>query len=219
MIRNRYIAAVTDKPWWLAGGIPAGACTAVWQFAGGTDNHQTKFDLINNRQGFGKYGIGIFNPRDGLLCDINTRTYAQREYAKFSGLNSNNCSWIAAIGTPTIDGSIHKLFALRYGGYYAQFAVAATTGLLTVNNYGEYDTGEQVTAGVYAFGGNTFYKNAVPITTIAGGVYGTSTNLDAIGCGYAGGLYYAGYVKALAFYTVGLTHYQIAALTDVMNAL
>lgn len=216
--RSRYTAAVTDKPWWLAGGIPAGACSAAWQFVGGQNRLLTKNDLINGRVGFGA-DSGTLSAADGILCNADTRSYAQREYAKFSGLNSNNCSWIAAIGTPTIDGNIHILFRLRYGSYNAQFTVAATTGLLTVNNYGAYDTGEQVTAGVYAFGGNTFYKNAVPITTIAGGVYGTSSNADAIGCGYAGTSYYDGYVKALAFYTVGLTHYQIAALTDAINAL
>lgn len=46
--RSRYTAAITDKPWWLAGGVEKGICIAAYKSKGAESYAASKLNLVDN---------------------------------------------------------------------------------------------------------------------------------------------------------------------------
>ena len=155
----------------------------------------------------------------GWDCDgSQTISAALNEIALFAGLSNSNCSWVIKIANPvSSEATDRDAFALRYGGAYSYLRVTLS-GNIYIGNIGEISTGTAA-SGVYGFGGTTAYVNGSSIGTISSATYGASSNLDAIGCGYAAARRFVGEIHALAFYDTALTSTQMSALTTAMNAL
>lgn len=215
MIKSKYTSAITDNPWWLAGGIPREACTFVLQPQAANSETAAKYNLVNNAYVDMQYGSWAY-----ATGFTDSAKYALPQLSNFAGKPNATTSWIAKVSNPTVDATTRYVFALRYGNTYASFYVAATTGKVGVRNNTSVNLDSAIADGIYACGGRDIYVNAVKVGTLDAATYGGSTNLDAIGTGYATtASKFLGNIHAIAFYTVGLTQYQVVALTNAMNAL
>lgn len=214
MIRNRYLAAVNDKPWWLAGGIPRDACVAAWRFKDANNVSAAKYDFTNGF--FADMSEGGWSSITGF---VNSGKYGLPDFPKFGGLPNTSVSWIVKIANLTVDATTRYAFALRYVGTFVRLQIAANTGNVTLTNVNSYDSGVPVTDGVYAMGGINCYKDAILVGSVSAGTIGSFTQ-HSIGTGYATtNSKMLGELHSIAFYKTGLTQSQIAAVGNEMNAL
>lgn len=218
MIKAKYIAAITDKPWWLAGGIPRQNCVAAYQPKGASDYAASKVNLANP----GTYNAAdgaayptwtaaagwIFNGSTQSLNSgvIPTQTYSM--IIRFSDVTSTSCV-ICGFYRPDF---FYLSPAILSKAYYG-------TGNLTAAS--EVGVSPNLASGVLALANRDGYRNGKKEATA------TTAALDEavaifIGCGNnngSRGLFTAAYVQAFAVYNTTLFDMQVVALTAAMNAL
>lgn len=85
--RSRYTAAITDKPWWLAGGVEPGICVAAYQAVGAESYEMSKINLAHP---------GLFT-----LAENTTVSWA-----KATGWDFNGSEYFATGIYPTVNYSI-----------------------------------------------------------------------------------------------------------------
>lgn len=224
MIRSRYTAAITDKPWWLAGGIPAGSCVMAYQPIGASDYAASKVNLAIP---------GMYNAKDGA---------AYPTWANLTGWTFNGSTQYLTTGYIVPNNQTHSMF-VRYiwdvpTGNSDAISFARTVGGANTCDFAiyigspttfSYYSGSYVNqtiahnSGTAGVAGNLGYFDgsayATPITAGAG----TQLTEQPIGClMIADGtrsLYFPGKIQAYCIYSIALTQSQVAALTAAMNAL
>ena len=225
-MRSRYLAAITDKPYWLAGGIPASACVAAYKPIGASNYAASKINLANP---------GIYTAMDGTaypdwdaLSGWTSET-AKSEYLS-TGINItggfsiairfSGCAVSGAdVGTITgfyQDANSRYLFtpsfssghSFQYGtsgsGLFASPRLASGVAILTpkagyINGIRTHDLSATTWSGTLA--------HAFPICARR---RGDSSTYDG---------YFQGTVVAISYYYMTLSPYQAAALTIAMNTL
>lgn len=209
-----------DTSWWLAGGISSEDCTIAFQPLRADSAAASLLPVHGSLSGALSSSLASgWSADKGWYCDgANNKSYGMNEIALFAGLSNSNCSWVIKIANPVSSATTDReAFAIRYGAAYSRLVVTLS-GNIDIYNIGSISTGTAA-SGVYGFGGTTAYVNGSSIGTISSATYGASSNLDAIGCSYAGARAFAGEIHALAFYDTALTSAQMSALTTAMNAL
>ena len=217
---GRSVKRAAATSWWLAGGISADDCTLALQPLRADSAAASLLPVHGSlSEALSSNLAGQWEADKGWYCTGSTTVSAAlNELALFAGLSNSNCSWVIKIANPVSSESEDRdAFALRYGGNYSVLRVT-TTGDITIININSISAGTAA-SGVYGFGGTTAYVNGSSIGTISSATYGTSTNGDAIGSGYAAARRFLGEIHALAFYDTALTEGQFASLTTAMNAL
>lgn len=219
--RSRYTAAITDKPWWLAGGIPSANCVAAYRAKGASDYVASKVNLANP---------GTYNATDGAEYP----TWAVTTGWTFNGSSqflttgiypTENMSVIIrfdgatkpANNYPTLFGSVES-----GRNFYIHTFFMADQKLTYVHgsNSGGYPVTivDVLPAGVVSISKYSIYVNGIYRAAITAGWSGTSTVPMPIGK-RSDGYWYAGNITALAFYSLELSNHQVTALTNAMNAL
>lgn len=221
MIKAKYSAAITDKPWWLAGGIPREACVAAYQPIGASDYAASKVNLANP---------GTNNAYEGVAPTWDSVTGW-----KFNGLNQylstninvgTNQTWSAIIRFSNVSsGGGRWLFGVLSVDYATMFGIQPIDDQATPNV--AYLNGTYIRvlpslgAGVLAIAGNRGYRNGTAdgnnITTNTGTfrndmLIGACRSINITG-------YRAGHIQAFAIYNTAITAAQVAELTRFMNAL
>lgn len=217
MIRNRYTAAITDKPWWLAGGIDPSACVAAYQPVGASSLAASYVNLANP----GTYNATLgtapaFSGETGWQFDGGTSkrylrtgivplsTYSM--LARFSNAVTNNI-FRSVCGAYQIDKRYYFYSSYTDGKHYYGYGTA-------------YSATPNLSQGVMANCAGDGYLNGVYEGSTAGGtmpeveIYIGGVNNN----GSLGG-YFDGNIQAIVIYKVKLTAYITAELTRAMNAL
>lgn len=210
MIRNRYTAAITDKPWWLAGGIPVAACVAAYQPAAAPSLAGSYVNLVSP---------GLYNAAPGTAPDWDAVngwkfTGASSHYLVTGITPANTWTAIARMSNITTGDT------WAFGSYTANgFGIQPRNALNKTIYYNNTNITINVsrTSGVWAISYTACYYN---------GVYEGSTNGNAstaeFWIGDISGIYrrnLTGYMQALAIYNTKLSDSQVASLTTAMNAL
>lgn len=231
MIKSKYSAAITDKPWWLAGGIPRSACMAAYRAVGASDYATSKVNLANP---------GLYNATDGSAYPAwNVATGWTFNNASSQYLNSNitptvNGQWSVIINyvyTRPATYSYPTVFGCQPTSIdYPQLTLCVENGTSgapsnnTVLRNGHI-TGLTITpridSGTVAIAGNKAYSNGSLVGTLTVGSVANTYKL------YIGAInnnaniisFFNGIIKSLAIYNATLTADQVAALTIAMNAL
>jgi len=216
-MRSRYIAAVQDKPWWLAGGIPASACIAAYQAKGASSYEASKVNLANP----GTYDCiagGAVEPTltadgwffaDDTTHRLNTQLVCGGYWSlivKFKRENENSTTYIFG----------------SYSGvnYHMIYHLNAVNKLAFLNGGSTRVNGVLVLDGVACLTNEQTYINNTKYGTptagsLPGGTYGIGIggrrNDEAIPNDV--------WVAAAAIYYNTLIDNQVAALTAAMNAL
>ena len=222
-MRSRYIAAVQDKPWWLAGGIPASACVAAYQPKGASSYEASKVNLANP---------GVYNAVDGAAYPTwNVSTgWTGNGVDQYLLTVKPSTYWSMIIRTNRTSGKVGFLGYVRqetplihYGYYYGNVPnVDGYTG----HHYTHYvrikGLGASFANHIFAIARNKVYLNGVYVNQTA-----ATNNVQALydvalfARNYQGTIdsFTAATIPAVAFYNTELTNYQVAALTAAMNAL
>lgn len=229
MIKNRYTSAITDKPWWLAGGIPRHMAAAVYRAVGAESVTSSRINLANP----GVYTItpfdeanDVWTATDGWSINANIDTVLVSPYV----LTENTTSIVRFDGgdTGTTTRAVYGA-ANTVTGFYQIFFSRVTSG----NEHKYYQStiagakavAGGLTAGVAAMTGGTkkCFLNGVYEGVATGSATALTTESTGIGCYRKQGPSYtnifSGNIKAIAFYDGELTADQIVALTIAMNAL
>lgn len=217
MIRSRYTAAVTDKPWWLAGGIPASACVAAYQAVGASDYVASKVNLANP---------GTYNAVDGAAYP----TWDAVNGWKFDGTTHYLDTGIV----PNSGWSVICRFSnCQETGWCYFFGLSETNKMFFLNSranistklrYGYGVENEITTAamvsGTMGMGGPIGYKNGQAV-----GALGSFTGSPSLTC-YIGAFnppnftYIPSiYIQALALYRISISGYAHAILHNSIMAL
>jgi hypothetical protein len=220
MIKAKYIAAITDKPWWLAGGIPRDACIAAYQPVGASDYAASKVNLANP----GTYDAteGTAPTWDNVNGWKQTISY---QYLKTGIMATNGYSLIVRFSDVTPSD---RPYIMGGGtGYGKGIGIGvARTGNSRAFSYGSlsYPAGNY-TSGVLAatqkstnstvaqewYNGSLVVDNqAIDIAKFGGEIYLLANSGD-----WTGSL---GYIQAAAIYNISITNY-VPELTAAMNAL
>lgn len=222
MIRNRYIAAVNDKPWWLAGGIPQSACVAAYQAKGASSLAASYTNLANP---------GLYNATETTASpgwDASTGWYAN---SVNQGLNTGitplyDQTWSLICRHASVTPSTRNcaLGSYQNSGTYPGLLLGPYwegDKIGYVNSKSTYVAPALLT-GVIAVSGNKGYRNGV----LEGTPIGTTASWTAYPISLLASKATAsmknclnGYLYAAAIYRIVLTDYQVAALTNAMNAL
>lgn len=213
MIKSKYTSAITDNPWWLAGGIPKNACVAAYQPIGASSYLASKVNLANP---------GTYDAADGAAIPTWGSTGwtfdgASSQYLVMgvTGIGQNWSAIVAFSGASTNDDAIFgattsfRIWPRRGTGGTHLFSSAAQnlmpSGL--------------VTSGVLAIAGTGCYKDGILEGNVAANS-GVSSNVLWIGGQQGDGTrHWTGVIASIAFYNTPITGYQVAALTRAMNAL
>lgn len=221
MIRNRYLAAVNDKPWWLAGGIPCDACVAAYQPVGASDYAASKVNLANP---------GTYDATDGTLAPtwdnvngwkktnikqhLKTGIMATNGYSlivRFSDVTPSDRPYIMGGGTGYGKGigigvaRTANSRAFLYGSinYYAG---NYTSGVLAATQKSTNSTVAQEW-----YNGSLVVDNqAIDIAKFGGEIFLLANSGDPTDT--------IGYIQAAAIYNISITNY-VPELTIAMNAL
>lgn len=216
MIRNRYLAAVNDKPWWLAGGIPASACVIAYRAKGASSLAGSYINLANpGRYTATEVGTAPTLTTDGWFFDggatygLNTNLACGGHWSvivKFKRVNTN--SSINILSAYVFDGGA------RYHGINHDNAVNKTS---------LYDGGGTRLATVLTLDAvacltaeNTYVNNIAYGKATAGNLPTTNYFFGRV---TTSAVEHDLWVASAAIYYSILTTYQVAALTAAMNAL
>ena len=214
MIKTRYTAAVTDKPWWLAGGIPASACVAAYKPIGASDYAASKINLVSP---------GLYNATDGaayptwsvtsgwifagassqFLNVSLTPTKSWSTIVRFSGVSNGANSLLFGAQETTWD--IYHIFVYINGKCYWR------------NSLGSYNITPGYASGVVGLIGLNAYADGVWKSAIADN--GATYSTFGIGTMEKVVYFLTGNIQAFAIYNDTLNNDQVAALTAAMNAL
>lgn len=218
MIKNRYTSAITDKPWWLAGGIPAANCIAAYQPIGAAGYEESKVNLANP---------GAFNATNGAAYPTWDMRYGWvfiKDHNKWLDTGilplGNMSAFIAftscdqaSVAFGSYSGNDTTRFTLypRLSGDNCVFEHAGATTFSKTDGY---------TEGVMGISGQQGYYNGSPVGGIIPGSWsGVATSTIGIAKQNGWNAYGSITVEAFVIYNVNITADQVAALTAAMNAL
>jgi hypothetical protein len=219
MIKNRYTAAITDKPWWLAGGIPQSACVAAYQPKGASSYEASKVNLAN------PIVYTLENGTEYPTWDTTTgwKGNGTSQYLTITGglpIPETGASAILISGNSAAGATFYQqayLSLLQSNAPNARFYWGHNSGIgyISGNQDGVFATS------YYKPGYFRRYLNCVK-QTLAGEEYINGGNIGGnmfifSSTGLAS--FSNVYIKALVFYNIGITPQQVVALTNAMNAL
>jgi hypothetical protein len=222
MIKAKYSAAITDKPWWLAGGIPRDACVAAYQPVGASDYAASKINLaspgLHNVTDGAAYPtwnvnsgwIGAGNPNQYLITDIYPKT-TWSAIVRFSNAVAYTDVTMSLFGCEESTSKRFEILPVRSLPLTNKGVIYGVGGYVIVEPtcYG----------GVLAIAGQSAYRDGNLDGVINAGTDPTvPLSIFARNTGSVTG-FLKGYIQALAFYSTVLSASQIAALTNAMNAL
>lgn len=220
MIKSKYSAAITDKPWWLAGGIPRDACVAAYQ-AVGVDSQVGSYTNLSNP---GIYNLSVVGSpvtwssingwgNDFTIANhLDTGIMAGKYWsmiARYSELSSST-TYQFICGTDNAQNRRFYLFP-KLGVSYAYGA----GGYNLVANQAKL-------SGVAAIVGRYSYYNGVNIGPITNADYSDVPQYSlTIGIANNATKQYPciGYIQAVAIYNTTLCASQVVSLTNAMNTL
>lgn len=225
MIRNRYIGAITDKPWWLAGGIPSSACVVAYAPKGASDYTASKVNLANP---------GTYNATDGTSYP----TWAVDTGWTFNGVNNFlNSNYIPSRGanlsifaranqfepknnTETVIGQ--HAASSPYNGVWIRFSSTAVGNYLYANDGETTQTATKYPGdNTNGFAGKQSYANGIPTQIISNKTQDFGNYNMAIGALRYSSIIqnFTGSIYAIVIYQYVITSQQVVALTNAMNAL
>jgi hypothetical protein len=224
MIKSRYTASITDKPWWLAGGIPREACVAAYQPIGARDYAASKVNLTGNTAYNAVDGaafptwspiIGWSASGYGLNQHIRTGIYPKYGYSIIYRASVSCTYSVSAIDSSpsTKRIEINPVYSANQPRFLYGTNVVQSSG---VSGYGAHRLAITKVAG---------YVDGSQVATITDQAFADFDNADitflarnsdgTITSGYSD----RGNILAAAIYNATLTANQVAALTNAMNAL
>jgi hypothetical protein len=211
--RSRYTAAITDKPWWLAGGIPRSACIAAYQARGASSLAASYTNLASpGRYTLAEVATPTWDTIDGWVGDnsdnqLNTgiiQNISATMIVKFSGHARGTRNDMAGVLTYE---SGDKYYII--GNW--------SNGFRFYKGGGNYYLGAGIAAGVACISGYRCFMNGVYLGSIAaGGALSTSATMRLL---HSSADPFSGKMQAASFYYDEFSDYQIATLTNAMNAL
>ena len=228
----RRIAALFDpKPWYLAGGVPAGACVAAFRARGASDYAASKINLANP---------GYYDCVDGAAYpswdSVNGWTFASAssQYLQVGSgaiLSSFPMSIVALFKTST--NAVQTIFALSraasevnlwlnlYNSGARNVAIRnGSTVAVTTNLYtsGAWSTGQGVANSSVL---RSAYVNGSGRITTTTSLAWPTVDLTHIGAYKAAAManFFNGNIGAIAVYNFALTDDMVSALSNAMNAL
>lgn len=220
MIRSRYTAAITDRPWWLAGGIDPSACVAAYRAVGVASLAASYTNLANpSIYTLSPFTPPTFDPSVGWSFDgtmsMTTGILHNQRYS--IAVKYSNATYDAAIDRYIVaaynpgTGHVHGIQERRNGELrfinsngFASVAGVRTSGVAIISTYN---------AGVY----NGYYNGEFYLTSLIG-TSAVQQNYY-IGSRANSTSFYIGNVQAIAFYDAAFTASTVASLTAAMNAL
>lgn len=227
MIRNRIIT-LSDRAWWLAGGIPSAGCFAAYQPKGATYTTYSKRNLVDpygpldavsspSAPGWNAESGWTFNGTQYFkVAFIPAAGMYYSAIARFSNVSVGSQSWVVVWGggRNTSTPSRFYLSPNYYGtsriygwssGTGATVAGVLSAGVMCVA------AGESYLNGVFE-GGTVEALSAVGYASAIGALP-TSANYATVQS------YLTGNIQALALYDFVLSHQQVIAVTSAMNDL
>lgn len=221
-MKSRYITAVQDKPWWLAGGVAAGSCLVAYQPKGAESYAASKVNLANP----GKYDA-VEGVAPTWAKDTGWTGNAIDMYLTITGLPTSLTHSII-INIVTQGTAAKRIFYTAPDGYAAKGFWYNEVGKLSFTSGGisTWNVGGTTPNGVYALSCTSttrvgYYDGLRKVAGIPTGVmrsvipYGilASTNNTSRQA------FSDGTIASLAIYEGELTQYQVVALTQAMKAL
>lgn len=219
MIRSRYTAAITDKPWWLAGGIDPSACVAAYQAVGAASLEASYINLANP----GTYTLTNVN---GLTCNSITGWVGEDTKYLNTGISDITIG-IGSIFVRFTDATRNTTEYLFGSVISNHFFFCNPQRLNAFDRYGlisTLGTRSKNQSGVVGISGTYAYANgsidgeelASGTATLSGPILllGASTN-----AGGSSNTTFIGQVQAASIYKYTHTPHQVAELTRAMNAL
>lgn len=214
MIRSRYTAAVTDKPWWLAGGIAPSACVAAYQAVRASDYAASKVNLVDGSSLAEKGGAISWTASGGWSFDrtnylttsivpVRSITTIIASYANTEGTSGG----YTIIGIKTSNSCTTALAGYWYGDQcYA-------------SNGQETGDAPALLSGTLAMSGLDFYRDGIYDSTkdAGSGDHVLPLNIGALTTSINYRM--RGNIYAIAIYILPLTASTISELTRAMNAL
>lgn len=211
MIKSKYTSAITDNPWWLAGGIPAANCMAAYRAKGAESYASSLVNLVTP---------GLYDAYD----DTNTPPWTSA--LGWQGVHSSG-KYLKTILVPKIGWSMAIKIAsvvdwaggiaasMQYGWGFdiggGKFIATVGGGQITIKSSAGSTTGVAIIANKNIYW-NTEYINASTGTTD----YSTALYLMSPSSKIQT---FEGYLQAVAVYNNELTQAQATELTRAMNAL
>lgn len=231
-MKSRYIAAVQDKPWWLAGGIPPGSCVAAYQAKGASSQAGSYVNLANP----GTYTcvpiVGkepTWSVTEGWISDsskqINTGISPDAGWSMIVHINSTSSGttigWTAGVAQTITVPYAFYLVARRGSADDHVYGYGTNAGGLA-----QLATGDRL-SGIHTMamaGGNCFLDGIADgsvtnsgMTTFTSPIY-LLTKYDTIGSG-GEPTGFIGYMFSAAIYSTTLSAIQISSLHTAMAAL
>ncbi len=216
MIRNRYIAAVNDKPWWLAGGIPQSACVAAYQPKGAASYAASLVNLANP----GTYNAAAGNAPDWDASNGWMFVKANSNYLK-TNINPVD-GWSVTVRYSNYVSNTGDTAFILARGYTAEYrwqefgikgynaAIRPTVGNTHLNSYPGNDS-------ILILAGKNYYDNGTYIGTIDSTYYHTNFQLE-IGINRKVPSYTSVYIQAISIYNTDISSYA-GTLATAMNAI
>lgn len=233
MIKSRYTASITDKPWWLAGGIPADKVIAAYQPVGAQSLAASYLNLAKpGTYTIKKYGDDIaFSPVTGWQFVKANTDYLLTGIVPVLSQYSYLVRYSDAVDVGNSSGNV--MFGARDG--------LSGTNLV---GWGTYHFGDRaigwngttagqilfvppnLASGVGAIAGTRVYKDGVyygacgasgdafSLQIAIGGINHTAAGSDTLDWTMA-----SAKIQAFVAYSTILTDIQIATITRAMNAL
>lgn len=214
MIKSKYSAAITDKPWWLAGGIPSANCVAAYQPVGAASLAASYTNLANPGNYTAAAGAAPawdaingwdFAPNKYLTCGITPGYPDWSMIIRFSGIGSNSDYTLAGCYDDASNAFLLQPKTQTLRKYY-------NGGVLSLTG--------NATSGVMAIAGRSGYLNGTKETgSIATGKISSAIFIGALNYRNGTPIQYSKYIQAFAIYNATITDAEVAALTNAMNAL
>lgn len=225
-MKSRYLTAITDKPWWLAGGIPRDACVAAYQSVGASDYAASKINLANP---------GTYNATDGAAyptwaVDTGWVLNGSTQYLNSGVIVAPTSTWSAIVrfSGGAITGYRALLGARTWPAAHDFFIDVSNNGASVASRNATTATSPNViapimTEGVYCLAGTVPYRNGVA----DGAGHAVGAGESVLPTLYIGGIHqgtslsstFSGNIQAVAIYSITLTLTQVAMLKTAMIAL
>ena len=220
MIKNRYLPTITDKPWWLAGGITPANCVVAWQPKGATSLSASKINLANpgtyDLIDAGGTTIPSFSPSIGWSFD------GQDDYLYSTVIPNLNYTWSMLVSCSDVNTDSKAVVGVGGAGIFCFYILrsSATKWQFAHKKYTEPLS--TLTGGIFAIsgtngfinGGSKFAMSTSGWDGVARAVYVGALNADNTPT-YFG----KSKVHAISIYNVTITDTQVAAVTNAMQAL
>lgn len=209
--RSRYTAAITDKPWWLAGGIPKENCLMAYKPIGAASYAASLVNLASpGRYDAAEGNAPTFNPTYGWVFSSG------KEYLIISYSTTGYLSGI--VRCSGFAGSVARVFSNNYLAAEGNFHIYPryTDNKLYIRGFSASGANQSFTgtSGVFCSVPGGAFKDGVSL-----GKYAFSQqNTDNIGIARVRSDYWLGNIQAMAIFNIDISPY-VPALTAAMNAL